>query len=70
MECTIIKTDDELLKEEPHVKAESLLEEILPFFRNILSEKYPLTGKLFSTVCRTDSNSKSRHKPSENNKYK
>ena len=33
MECTIFNTDDELLKEEPHVKAESILEEILPFLK-------------------------------------
>ncbi|MDE6411753.1 MAG: hypothetical protein K2L02_04370 [Clostridia bacterium] len=42
MECTILKTDkkhaafktdDELAKEEPPIKAESLLQELLPFLK-------------------------------------
>lgn len=45
MECTIFNTDDELLKEEPHVKAESLLEEILPFLKEYFIGEISFDGK-------------------------
>ena len=46
MECTICRTDDELLlKEEPPIEAESLLCEILPFLKEYFIGEISFDGR-------------------------
>lgn len=53
MECTILKTDkhatfktdDELAKEEPPIKASSLLEELMPFLKEYFIGELSFDGQ-------------------------
>ena len=46
MECLAVRTDDELLlKEEPPIKAESLLEELYPFLQEYFIGKLSFDGQ-------------------------